>query len=315
MVAVAAVLGGALVLGGVFESGTARPDVPTTPAPTAAPATTAGPTTTSTVAPEDLLVLADEAWVEVRGRFSSEIDSTGVALTEGIPIAAVLDPAAGTLSVWEFDTDTGWSQADLLPVDWGDYIGADRLLVQDLTGDGSAEVFMNFYPTNDNFGVVFMLRDTGWVDVVGGQALDVTDDGVLQGYEETCRPNCAEGPYIPYRLRWSGSAFVRQDYDSFGNPAEYYISTPCPKPYNRRTSAPFVRCDTADGVKVLQEALIHYGFLWASEADGFFGPDTETAVRIYQLQVGVPVNGIVDGNWYYSLIESYNYDVFGGWGD
>lgn len=307
--AVVVAAAGAVVMTGLFDSSEAGVVM------TSMVSTTAEEVTTTTIGPDDLLALADDAWVEVRGRFDNDIDSTEVALTNDEPIAAVLDPAAATLSVWEFDLDEGWAPAHELPVEWGGYIGADRLLVQDLTGDGSAEVFMNFFPTNDNIGVVFMLRDIGWVDIVFGQALDLTDEGLLMGYEETCRPDCASGPYIPYRYTWNGVAFERQDYDLQGNEVEYFDTTPCPKPYHRQTSVPFRRCDSGDGVKLLQEALIYYGFLWGSEADGFFGPDTDTAWRLYQLSIEEPVTGVADGNGYYGLINAYMYDAFGGWGD
>lgn len=311
-VAVVAVVGAVALASGLFGSSEATTSITTT---TTVATTTTAAATTTTIGPDGLMALADEAWVEERGRFADDIDSTEAALTDGVPIAAVLDPAAATLSVWEFDLDEGWAPAHVLPVEWGGYIGADRLLAQDLTGDGSAEVFMNFFPTNDNVGVVFMLRDTGWVDIVVGQALDVADDGVLRGYEETCRPDCASGPYIPYRFTWNGVAFERQDYDSKGNPVEYFDTTPCPKPYHPQTSSPYRRCDSGDGVKLLQEALIYYGFLWGSEADGYFGPDTDTAWRLYQLWIDEPVTGVADGNGYYGLINSYMYDAFGGWGD
>jgi peptidoglycan hydrolase-like protein with peptidoglycan-binding domain len=47
--------------------------------------------------------------------------------------------------------------------------------------------------------------------------------------------------------------------------------------------------------------------------DGYFGPETEYSIKVYQYQNHLAVDGMVEGQWYHDLIENYN--LLNGYGD
>lgn len=269
------------------------------------------------LSPEEALALSLSSWADIAGSSGSAVESTSAELVDGMPTGVLIDTQSGATTVWNYSRDDGWFETDLVPLDWSpgnSFLNEIRLL--DLTGDGSAEVFVNYFPYNDNLGVVFALRSGSWTEIAYGEALSLNSDNSLSGSEKTCVPDCASGPQLSFRLTWNGSAFTRQDIDDFDNPIEVYVKVGCVGDYRPRTYAPLQKCDKGEPVRQLQAALDYFGFLITSDneppaVDGYFGKDTATSVRLYQLYLGIPVTGIADGSWYYQLIEAYNTSVYG----
>jgi len=57
-----------------------------------------------------------------------------------------------------------------------------------------------------------------------------------------------------------------------------------------------------DDVRAVQQALLRAGYsLGPAGVDGLYGPDTEAAVRGFQLANGLPVTGVVDAATYAAL--------------
>ena len=67
-------------------------------------------------------------------------------------------------------------------------------------------------------------------------------------------------------------------------------SDDCPT-YNENEELPLVLCDTGTMVTELQQALADAGL--DVVVDGFFGPQTESAVQIYQANNNLEVDGLV----------------------
>lgn len=76
----------------------------------------------------------------------------------------------------------------------------------------------------------------------------------------------------------------------------------------QRTSAPYRLCDKGFEIRQLQQILYEYGLLVPEDSnpvDGYFGSTTEEAVKAYQRQAGLPVNGVVEATWYRKLLDDY----------
>ncbi|MBE5815940.1 MAG: hypothetical protein E7320_12200 [Clostridiales bacterium] len=68
--------------------------------------------------------------------------------------------------------------------------------------------------------------------------------------------------------------------------AQPFVPTPAPE----ATPSSLSKGDTGDGVKAMQERLTELGF-YDGECDGDFGPGTQDAVRLFQSQHGLAVDG------------------------
>ena len=64
--------------------------------------------------------------------------------------------------------------------------------------------------------------------------------------------------------------------------------------YSYDDELPISVCSQGFSVELFQEAL-------GIDADGYFGPGTEAAVRAYQESVGLPANGVMDATTWASL--------------
>lgn len=320
LVAVVALVAGGIVAGSTLFGGDGSISGGDASEVSTAQSTQSPTTPASTLpelSPEEALALSLASWADIAGSSGSAVESTSAELVDGMPTGVLIDTQTGTTTVWNFSSDAGWFETDLVPLEWSpgtSFLNEIRLV--DLTGDGSAEVFVNYYPYNDNLGVVFTLRSGSWTGVAYGEALSLNSDNSLSGSENTCVPDCASGPRLSFTLRWNGSSFSRQDTDDFGNPIEVYIKVGCVGDYRPRDYAPLQKCDKGESVRQLQAALDYFGFLITSDneppaIDGYFGKDTATSVRLYQLYLGIPVTGVADGSWYYQLIEAYNMSVYG----
>lgn len=68
-----------------------------------------------------------------------------------------------------------------------------------------------------------------------------------------------------------------------------------------KLTRPFLR---GDDVQQVQERLLELGFDEVGRADAVFGPDTETALRLFEGERGLPVDGIVDEDTWAALFET-----------
>lgn len=296
-------VGGAVawaLLGSDDEAAAPATTLSTVPRTTAVPAPTT-PTTTL----DDRLREARSDWEELQATLPTDLTPTRAALVDDRPMATTVDTVTGELAIWEYNDEGEWFRADSLMLSFGNELPyIDDIKFLDLTDDGSAEIWVEYFPGNDTVGSVFRHENEQWELVASGTGLTPGSDGStqLRGTENSCKPDCAAGNYYPYTYTWNGSAFKFQAYDNVGNPAYFEVTTDCPKPYNANDSLPLRRCDKGEKVRRLQAALAAEGFLWSDEVDGFFGPGTETAVRYYQLAHYLEVNGVVD-SWYWDLVQ------------
>ena len=76
----------------------------------------------------------------------------------------------------------------------------------------------------------------------------------------------------------------------------------CPS-YTFNDQYPIRRCDQGYAVSMIQYALVDDGF--ALDADGYFGPGTEVAVRQFQASRGLEVDGLVGPNTWAALTGGY----------
>lgn len=276
-----------------------------------------GTSTTRPVGSAEVFADAVDAWPEKLESMGGGRTSTEVDLVLGVPTAAVIDGTASPVSVWQYGTATGWTEAGSVAVDWGSGGGAaDEFRLVDVTDDDSAELFVQYFPGNDSIGIFFQQRPDGsWAVLLQERALNVDSSGAIRSYLETCVPDCASGPQIEVRHTWNGADFDAQMFDDFGNAVEVYVSGKCPTPYNERLYPPLRRCDKGDRVLLLQQALSYFGFLVSyggstPAVDGYFGSDTDTALRLYQLYIDVPVTGVADQELYENLTLAYYQAAF-----
>ena len=83
-------------------------------------------------------------------------------------------------------------------------------------------------------------------------------------------------------------------------PAPPPTSPPACGSYRFNDQYPIRRCDEGYAVLMIQFALVEYGFVL--DADGYFGPGTEQAVRDFQLMYGLEVDGLVGPNTWVALV-------------
>lgn len=253
--------------------------------------------------------------------------------------AVLMRPQQVTLHRWNVSK---WVDVtDMLGGEGSGTIPVDVTAVE-LTGDGTADFVARFdspEPNGSPYGAILVADEDGspegctwgWASFFSQEVDPGTD------------PALAESPYTQTLddLRWEDGV-LRATYQRYRNPSDQAVatynpgrsmflvtwpqttSTPAPPPpppprqddgpvcpnYEYREYAPFEICTEGPGIVVLQRALVYFGYHDGS-VDGYFGPGTEAAVRRAQAAYGVPQNGIVEGGWYYDLIETYNLMVSG----
>lgn len=77
----------------------------------------------------------------------------------------------------------------------------------------------------------------------------------------------------------------------------------CPE-YDETDSLPLTLCSSGDFVTDAQEGLVSWGA--QIDADGLFGPATEAAVRDFQTDAGLAVDGIIGPNTWEALCPFTN---------
>jgi peptidoglycan hydrolase-like protein with peptidoglycan-binding domain len=96
--------------------------------------------------------------------------------------------------------------------------------------------------------------------------------------------------------------------DNYGNKFTPLIGTSC-NTFTPNDYEPYKVCDKGEGIRYLQQVLQDSGLLYSTSnnpVDGYFGPETEYSIKVYQYQNQLPVNGMVEGQWYRDLIENNN---------
>lgn len=259
--------------------------------------------------------------------FAMTIDSLGepaISGGTGISNGAIFGVSAnsnkGVISVWNWDGSQFVFGADLILIDdWcGDECtwGIDSIQLVDLTGEGDDDIYTGYH-LNDPEGQVFSQVSGSWKSLnfdLGLHASEIVGTSIT-AYHEPCLPSCADGGAIPISYSWNGSEFTGSAVDDFGNQFSLNLSPKCSS-FAVKEFEPYKLCDRGDGIRDFQQVLYEYGLLYylaGNPVDGYFGPDTEYSIKVYQFQNHLPVDGLVEGQWYHELIENYN--LINGMGD
>jgi hypothetical protein len=182
------------------------------------------------------------------------------------------------------------------------YADVRSIQFADVTGDRIDEIVVGFTSASTAYGDVLMWSPNGYgsarfdLSIVGlglGAAPQnlALGAGGLVARQPTCQPTCSDTAYLELAIRWTGSRFEAVD-------------VKCADYRNRGFVFPMVRCDRGEFVENLQTALRRFGYLDGS-ADGYFGPGTESAVRVLQSDAGWAVTGEVEQYQYIEIIEAY----------
>ena len=282
--------------------------------------TTEGPLTTeASLAPtstatkiEDPVSLAP-LWQQTVESLGPSIINGGVGISDGTIFGVVADSYAGTVSIWNWDTDQFVATPELAVEDrWNaDSWGIDNVQIVDLTGDNNDDVFVDYH-LNDYVGKAFSQTTGSWnslmfdgYDVLNSPSLSGSE---ITGFELTCLPSCADGPAIPLTYSWNGSEFNGSAVDAFGNTFTMTVIQSCSN-FRQTESEPYKLCDRGEGIRYLQQVLYDNGgllILSDNPIDGYFGAATEYSIKAYQFANNIPVTGTVEGQWYHDLIEGYN---------
>lgn len=104
----------------------------------------------------------------------------------------------------------------------------------------------------------------------------------------------SESKYYADNSSYNESTEQYEDYN-YSTQQDYYSNN-----FTRELKLASPRMN-GDDVKNLQERLWELGFTEVGEADGWFGPKTEKAVKNFQSNNGIPSTGIVDERTFYML--------------
>lgn len=203
---------------------------PATTKPTATTNTDAAATTSTTIpesSPAERTAAAQLDWDNFINDTEGGLRASNVAMVDGRVIAATsslrIDAPEEPILIWEPDDVGGWNVTDEVFLDslfgWGatmpladpsrrDAGGFNNVLditLIDLTGDGSAEMMIEYAP-NTPVGALFTNAGGRWDQVYVSERLYLENDRVI-GYQRTCDPNCAEGVVLEYEIAWTGQQF------------------------------------------------------------------------------------------------------------
>jgi len=244
----------------------------------------------------------------------------GIGVSGGSIFGVSANSNRGLISIWNWDgTAFHAGKEFMLSTDWcGEACtwGIDRIQIVDLTGDGSDDIYAGYH-LNDPDGQVFSQVSGTWKSLnfdLGLHASEIAGTKIT-AYHEPCLPSCADGGAIPISYIWNGTEFTGVATDDFGNQFSLVIGNSC-STFNQNDYEPYKMCDKGDGIRYLQQVLYGNGLLYSSSnkpIDGYFGPETEYSIKVYQFSNHLPVDGIVQGQWYHDLIENYN--IMNGVGD
>ena len=268
----------------------------------------------------DGLKNAKAIWQQTIGTLGESVLNGGVGVSSGAIFGVSTNSDKGTISIWGWDgKQFGFGSELSIMSDWcGNACtwGIDSAQVVDLTGEGDDDIFVSFH-LNDPEGAVFSQVFGEWKALefdLGLHAAQV--DGMrIDAYHEPCLPSCADGGAIPISYTWNGRQFIGLAVDDFGNEFTPLIGPSC-STFTPNDYEPYKLCDKGEGIRYLQQVLQDSGLLYSTSnnpVDGYFGPETEYSVKVFQYQNQIAVDGIVEGQWYRDLIENYN--LMNGYGD
>ena len=261
-------------------------------------------------------VSLEPLWQQTIASFGSSLINGGVGVSDGKIFGVMADSYAGTISIWNWDTNQFVVVAELTVEDgWtSDFWGIDNVQVIDLNSDSNDDIFVEYH-LNDYVGKVFSQTTGSWNTVTfdGYEVLNSPNlsGSIITSYELTCLPSCAEGPAIPITYSWNGSEFSGTATDAFGDTFTMAFSPICQE-WIQNEIEPFKLCDTGEAIRYLQQILQDTSLLLFPSDNpvyGDFGPETEYSVKAYQFALGLPVTGTVEGQWYHDIIEGYNMSI------
>ena len=259
------------------------------------------------------LAIAKTSFLQTIGALGESVLNGGVGVSGGTIFGISANSVRGTISIWEWDgKQFGYSTELTLMDDWCGTCtwGIDNLQIVDLTGEGDDDIFVNYH-LNDSESQVFSQVLGSWKSLnfdLGTHASKVVGTNV-EAYHEPCMPSCSDGGAILIAYSWNGTEFVGSAEDDFGNKFSLIIPPTCAVFIQNDYEEPFKLCDKGDGIRYLQKVLYENGLLYSSSSnpvDGYFGPETEYSIKVYQYQHHHTVDGMVEGQWYHDLIENYN---------
>ena len=270
-------------------------------------------TTIAAITVEDLAI-AKASFLQTIGALGESVLNGGVGVSSGVIIGISANSDKGTISIWEWDgKQFGYGTELTLMDNWcgnSCTYGIDNLQIVDLTGEGDDDIFVEYH-LNDSESQVFSQVLGSWKSLnfdLGTHASKVVGTNV-EAYHEPCLPSCSDGGAILISYAWNGTEFVGSAEDDFGNRFTLIIPPTCAVFTLNDYEEPFKLCDKGDGIRYLQKVLYESGLLYSSSSnpvDGYFGPETEYSIKVYQYQNHLTVDGMVEGQWYHDLIENYN---------
>jgi hypothetical protein len=268
-------------------------------------------TSIASITVEDLTT-AKNSFKQTIGSLGASVLNGGVGVSIGAIFGISANSDKGTISIWEWDgKQFGYGTELALMDEWCGTCtwGIDNLQIVDLTGEGDDDIFVDYH-LNDTESQVFSQALGSWQSLsfdLGTRASRLVGTKIV-AYHEPCLPSCADGGAIPISYAWNGTKFESYAEDDFGNRFTLTIPPTCavftPSEYE-----PYMLCDKSDGIRYLQQVLYESGLLYSTSSnpvDGYFGPETEYSIKVYQYQNRLPVDGFVEGQWYRDLIENYN---------
>ena len=274
--------------------------------------------TVAAITVEDLAI-AKIGFQQTIGSLGESVLNGGVGVSGGTIFGISANSVKGTISIWEWDGKQFSYGTELtLMDDWCGTCtwGIDNLQIVDLTGEGDDDIFVDYH-LNDSESQVFSQALGSWKSLnfdLGTHASKVVGTNV-KAWHEPCLPSCSDGGAIPISYTWNGTEFLGSAEDDFGNTFTLIIPPTCAV-FIQSDSEPFKLCDKSDQIRYLQQVLHESGLLYSSSTkpvDGYFGPETEYSIKVYQYQNHLTVDGMVEGQWYHDLIENYN--LLNGLGD
>jgi hypothetical protein len=261
----------------------------------------------------DELKSAKAIWQQTIGTLGESVLNGGVGVSSGVIFGVSANSDKGTIAIWNWDgKQFGYGSELSIMSDWcGDACtwGIDSAQVLDLTGEGDDDVFVGYH-LNDSDGAVFSEVLGMWKAVdfdLGLYGAEVVGT-IVKAYHEPCLPSCADGGAIPISYTWDGNQFIGSAVDDYGNKFTPLIGPSC-STFTPNDYEPYKVCDKGEGIRYLQQVLQDSGLLYSTSnnpVDGYFGPETEYSIKVYQYQNQLPVDGMVEGQWYRDLIENYN---------
>jgi len=259
--------------------------------------TSTAPTTTMPPDPRATAAEAAAAW-EAMGHVADAVAAP--QLLDGVPIAAV--STIMETVIWQWD-GTAWEPLQYLSQPGGAIPYIVETYLRDLSGDGNPElvvhrgdgpveevdvytpVFTMFIPVDFDGARIShrFIRQPSWR----------VEGATLYLEANSCTPYCAVGATVDIAFRWENGQMTAQEEtcQRYREPSE-------------RGGGGLAICDKGPFVRQVQLALQRAGF-GPQQADGYFGPATESAVIQFQHIFGMEKTGYLDSIDINFLLDYY----------